>query len=373
MRLRYLLLATLALLLAVPLARSATTCAFTTVDTTWILDGDCWTDQTIAIPNGFTLDGANHTITAQDPSGDHFQGAVVKNGGTTVHIKNLKITASALVNVCDGPGPPDNRLRGILFESADGSITKTIVENINQGVSGCQEGNGIEVRNPPFDGTHPGTKTVTISGNTVTNYQKNGITANGDVAATITDNVVTGAGPVLYIAQNGIQLGYGATGIVMDNQVAGSWYTGADWSATGLLVFEANDAMVHRNQVSGSQVGVAIETWCWNVPTASENRVVQNTITGAEWGVTVASLDFPGYSNCQASADNNKVTNNTITGASTGGNAGIALGPADYDLTNTLVPVTYNNKVIRNNISGFNPSIDEFGSASKVRANVDGP
>jgi len=28
------------------------------------------TDATILVPNGFTLDGANHTITAMDPAGD---------------------------------------------------------------------------------------------------------------------------------------------------------------------------------------------------------------------------------------------------------------------------------------------------------------
>ena len=31
------------------------------------LNGDCTTDATILVPNGFTLDGAGNTITAVDP------------------------------------------------------------------------------------------------------------------------------------------------------------------------------------------------------------------------------------------------------------------------------------------------------------------
>jgi hypothetical protein len=53
---------------------------------------------------------------------------------------------------------------------------------------------------------------VTITDNVVTNYQKTGIVSNGDMSPTIHDNVVTVAGPVSYIAQNGIQLGFGQRG-----------------------------------------------------------------------------------------------------------------------------------------------------------------
>ena len=143
----------IAVLVAIPMALggtqtvlATTTCTFTTSGTTMTLNGDCTTDETILIPDGYTLDGNGHTITAVDPSGGHFLGAVVKNAGSTAHVKNLTVTALGLANVCDPPGPPDNRLRGILFDGASGSITNnTTVVNINQGASGCQEGNAIEV------------------------------------------------------------------------------------------------------------------------------------------------------------------------------------------------------------------------------------
>ena len=65
---------------AIP-AKATTTCSFTTVDSVMTLTENCSTDTTIIVPDGFTLDGAGYTITAYDPPGGHFVGAVVKNGG----------------------------------------------------------------------------------------------------------------------------------------------------------------------------------------------------------------------------------------------------------------------------------------------------
>ena len=234
---------------------TATTCTFTTVGSTMTLDADCTTDVTVTIPAGMTLDGAGHRITAVDPSGGHFVGAVVENAGSSAHVRNLRVTTSALANACDAG---DARLRGILFDGASGSIRDSTVTNINQGASGCQEGNGIEVRSAPFDGTHPATKTVTITDNVVTGYQKTGILANGDVFARITGNTVVGLGPVPYIAQNGIQVGFGGTGEVEDNEISGNAYAGCTnqqaaltgctpWVSAALLLYDVDANAVKRS------------------------------------------------------------------------------------------------------------------------------
>jgi hypothetical protein len=360
------LLALLIMVVWAPGSGASTDCTFTIVGTTMTLDGNCTTDETIWIPDGFTLDGAGHTITAVDTSGGHFVGAVVQNASSTAHAKNLTVTASGLANVCDSGA---NRLRGILFDGASGSITNNTVTGINQGSgSGCQEGNGIEVRSAPFDGTHPDTKKVTIQGNTVASYQKNGITANGDIMAIIRNNTVTGFGPVAYIAQNGIQVGFGARGEVMRNIVVGSWYTGASWTASGLLVFDSGNVVVQDNGASGNQTGVAVETWCWGAPSANNNKVVRNTIQGAEWGVSVSAYGWQ-YSSCDASADNNKVVNNSIT--TSGGDTGVFVGAVL--LGGDYTPSADNNKVIRNTISGYTTDIDDSGTATKAHANVSGP
>jgi hypothetical protein len=226
-------------------------CHFTTNGSTWDLEGDCETTSTILIPNGLTLDGNGYTITAKDPAGGHFLGAVIRNGGTTAGVVNLTVTSSGLADACDAG---DNRLRGILFDGASGVISGNTVTGVRQGLSGCQEGNAIEARNAPFAGeTGPVTVgpdvNVTISNNTVTNYMKNGITTNGAVNATITGNLVTGDGPITYTAQNGIQVGFGATAIVKSNTVSGNNYTPASYEACGLLLYRADGVKAQANSV----------------------------------------------------------------------------------------------------------------------------
>jgi hypothetical protein len=107
---------------------------------------DCTTDHTITVSNGFTLDGAHHTITAVDPVAGHFVGAVVQNASTVANVKNLGVTTSNLATVCDGGA---DALAGIRLDGASGSITGNTVSGLQQGTSGdgCQEGNAIEVRN----------------------------------------------------------------------------------------------------------------------------------------------------------------------------------------------------------------------------------
>ncbi len=223
-------------------------CQFSTSGTTMTLLTDCITDDTIHIPNGFTLNGAGHTITGVDPDDGHFLGAVVANGGAVAHVTNLTVTVNGLADVCDDGA---NRLRGILFDGAAGSITNSRAIDINQGTSGCQEGNGIEVRNAPFDTTGPDVS-VTVSGNVVTGYQKTGILANGSVVATILNNTVTGAGPVDYIAQNGVQVGFGGSGLIRGNTISGNSYTGPDL-ACGILFFEADGVKQQSNTLFANE------------------------------------------------------------------------------------------------------------------------
>lgn len=210
---------------------------------------------------------------------------------------------------------------------------------------------------------------VTVLNNNVHDYFKNGITVNCDLATgTIRDNTVMGRGDVGYVAQNGIQFGYGATGVAMRNTVNSHWYTGADWMASGILVFEADEVTVQRNTVLNSQTGVAVESWCWYEPSADGNKVVGNTIQDANWGVSVSAYGWQ-YSNCDASADNNKVVNNSITAS--GGDTGIFVGAVF--LGGDYTPSADNNKVIRNTISGYDTPIGDAGTTTKVHATVSGP
>jgi hypothetical protein len=122
-------------------------------------------------------------------------------------------------------------------------------------------------------GTQPnctiGSTTGTVDGNTIEDYQKGGITANcTGTNVTVTDNEVTGLGRVNFIAQNGIQFGFGASGLVRGNAISDNFYTGTagvgpnpggqnppgwQYVSAGLLLYQPGDVKRSNNKFSGNQ------------------------------------------------------------------------------------------------------------------------
>jgi hypothetical protein len=205
-------------------AYAATDCQFATAGRTMSLQGDCTTDATILIPDGFTLVGNSHTITAVDPPGapgtTFFSGAVVSNAGARASVRALRITTRNLGVFCHVESA---RLRGIWLNGASGEISQNTVTNLAQIQLGCQEGNGIVAEN-----LGPGVTQVSIRDNLVQAYEKIGIEVTGNVQAEVRNNTVVGAGPVNTISQIGVRVGFGASGtVVAENQISGASYTGA--------------------------------------------------------------------------------------------------------------------------------------------------
>jgi hypothetical protein len=203
-------------------------CEFVERGRTLLLQADCETSSTIYVPDGFTLDGQGFVINAVDPVDGHFVGAVLQNEGDVAHFRDVVITASSLANVCDAAL---DGLRGILLLNASGSVAGTEIRDLNQGSSGCQEGNAIEVQNYGGEAVR-----VRIQDNVVSGYQKTGIAVLGTVLGTISNNVVLGFGPVSHIAQNGIQVGWGGDVRVLNNYVSENSYLGAGVAGAGVLV-----------------------------------------------------------------------------------------------------------------------------------------
>jgi len=218
---------------------------------------------------------------------------------------------------------------GSVSVNVTGSAIHDIGESPLTG-QGSQHGTAVYYR--AFGGTAKGT----ISGDTVTNYQKNGITINGNVSATVTNNTVTGQGPVSWIAQNGIQLGYGAKATVTSNTVSGNAYTGANLASSGGILVVGGECFgsglaytvnltITKNTLSGNDVGV----WIFNADPTSDpnvcvpppssvvtnNAVKINKISNAAVTNTTGTSSTCGY---QAGvSDNGKkdlIVNNTISG-----------------------------------------------------------
>jgi parallel beta-helix repeat protein len=265
------LVAVLTLLCLPDAARAATDCQFDVDGATMRLVADCTTDASIMVPDGMTLDGAQHTITAVDPPGGHFVGAVLVNGGALASIVDTRITSRALANVCD---TGDSRLRGILLNGASGIIRGNAVTDINQGPSACQEGNAIEVWN--FSGTPV---TVQIDGNRIEAYQKSGIVVSGDVDAAIVRNQVGASAAQAFVPANAIQVGFGAWAAIEQNTVAGNRWSRADAAATAILLSGSAPATtVRRNTITGNaDVGIYVAA---SEATITDNMVVDAGVDG---------------------------------------------------------------------------------------------
>jgi hypothetical protein len=192
---------------------------------------DCTTDETLLIPDGYTFDGDGHTVTAVDPAGGHFLGAVVQNGGTTANVEDLIVRAAGLTDACDAGR---DALAGVRLVDASGTVSDVQVLGLNQGTaSGCQEGDAFEFRSTT------GSRTVLLRDSTATGYQKTGVLVTGDVAAILDGNTITGYGASTVIAQNGIQVSFGASARVYGNSISGNNYTPKSYTACGLLIYKA--------------------------------------------------------------------------------------------------------------------------------------
>ena len=152
------------------------------------------------------------------------------------------------------------RLEGIYYQNSSGKIDAVVVTNmkLGAGLSGCQSGTGIFV-----ESGNPGGSQVEIVNCKIHDFQKNGITANETgTFVSIHENVVTGLGPTTGAAQNGIQVGFGATGKIVQNTVVNMiWAPCIDSNtcqavATNILVAESDGVEVRDNTVSISQVGI---------------------------------------------------------------------------------------------------------------------
>ena len=138
---------------------------------------------------------------------------------------------------------------GVLNDGGTVDVTNSSIHDIGESpLDGSQHGNAVVYRNGAGG---------TVSGNAVTHYQKNGITIRDDgTTASVEDNVVTGEGPVGYIAQNGIQISYGASALVRGNTVSGNWYTPATVTACGLLFYQADGVKQQANHLFDNQTNL---------------------------------------------------------------------------------------------------------------------
>jgi hypothetical protein len=297
-------------------------------------------------------------------------GGLVTNGSdifshpvaAQIFVQNAAVTISHLTVDGANDGMTDCSIDpiGIYYQNSSGTIIDNAVRNVllPTALQGCQVGLAINVE------SNTGTPAVTISNNSVRNYDKNGITASGPdngsagPAVTVTSNTVIGLGATAVIAQNGIQIGYGATASVTSNYVVDDIYINPPdcapcYGSSGILIYGSAGVTVSSNTVESTQIGIVPVTESASL-TANGTTVKLNHVGGTQnydaidlcsdgniaqsnviYGSAESGIHVDGE--CPPSTgSSNTVTGNTINEAC----AGILLGTGS---SNTTAPNTFSN------------------------------
>ena len=131
--------------------------------------------------------------------------------------------------------------------------TKVTAIHTSSGIDGVQDGQGIVAGSVTFNSIG----FLDLDGVTVDDYQKNGIIVGRTGSnAIIKNTTVTGMGPTALIAQNGIQIGDGATATISDSHVNNNNYTPNTWAATGIVPVEAGAVSISNSTFSGNSFAV---------------------------------------------------------------------------------------------------------------------
>ena len=135
----------------------------------------------------------------------------------------------------------------------------TRIRDVNPLLFGCQDGIGILVgRRFEFQ-----VGTATIRNNSIDLYQKGGVVVdNADSYALVTQNDISGEGLSNIIAQNGVQIGRGASADVQYNRISKNLFKRSDSTdtASGVLLFETSaHVSADHNDVFQNGVGIDID------------------------------------------------------------------------------------------------------------------
>ena len=240
-------------LLTAQSASAVNNCNFLVTSKKWTLQGPCQTDETIVVPKGFTLEGQGFKITAKDPAGGNFQGAIITNGGSGLNISNLFLRTSQteMADVCN---PDPGKLVGILLDNTASTIVNVnITMNKGAGTSVCEEGVAIRAQ-----ATGASFKKVTIK-NSLFNYnQLAGIefvgSINGRVEASTIKNLQGNPVP-----QRGIVVAEKAKAYIINNLIIRHLQVPLTSNPSyGVLLDNAGQSTIIQNTINLNDYGIAI-------------------------------------------------------------------------------------------------------------------
>jgi nitrous oxidase accessory protein NosD len=222
--------------------------------------------EQVAIRKSLKIDADNGSIlipfSMQANTSSLFDASPIATALLVAETTNVSISGLTVDGVNSGISQCAPDLIGITFQNASGELDRIAVRNfkLTASLNGCQSGTGIFVQSG-----NGGASRVEIEHCTVHDFQKNGITADEKGTVTIIRrNVVTGIGATTGAAQNGVQIGFGASGSILDNVVTNNVWepctaiATCNAVATNILVTQSDDVVVSDNTAGISQVNIFV-------------------------------------------------------------------------------------------------------------------
>ena len=225
-----------------------------------------FTEQLRIDNKSLTLTGAGttQTIIAAVPSGSRNPYSITQWTGDArtidacIGVTGAGSVAISGITVNGNNLGPDN-FYGIHLFNSSGTVSNCRIENIT---NGANPGSSRVVSLAATHGLGQ-TITVTFANNVIPTFQKGAILLMGPgTTCAVSGNTIEGAVNAA-LAPNGIQVSYGASGSVSQNTVTGVAYSGADWAATGILLFESGSVTISGGAVNDCQTGIGHSQWNW--------------------------------------------------------------------------------------------------------------
>ncbi len=223
----------------------------------------------------------------------------------------------------DGQGRGNNQQRfmGISYLNSSGMIRNNQILSVtNTPRDGTQQGIALYLRNVDTLFRH-----IQVENNQISDFQKNGMAIIGlGLVTDVIGNEVNGSGPINELAQNGIQVSFGATGAIRDNVIQGLWCVSDNCAqtvddeldgdlASGILIYYPGeqDVLIGANQITDNQCGLCLVG-------SPFFRVTENDIENSLIGVHVtekdANADYFGYDEVDSfgAITMNNIVNNDV-------------------------------------------------------------
>lgn len=275
----------------------------------------------------------------------------------------------------DGKGNANNSFVGVGFWNSGGGLSSVDVIGVRDTpFSGAQHGVGVYAYN-----NTGGPYSMYLENVSVSDFQKNAFALSGNgLSVTLNGITVTGAGSTSVTAQNGIQIGYGATGSVTNSSVTGIHYIDnippVDWTATAILLYDAGNIDISSTTVSNSQTNIYFIDGSGSLNNCTVNNPVADiwangvdiyassakgrSDTGLRNAIQPFIEDYKGTGTRTAATLT--INNSTITGIDYAGNYGVG----------TYAEGTINMTVTNSAVTGWDYAISSYEAGGIVNAIV---